>query len=110
METVLVVMTNVPDAACADKIARAVVEARLAACVNCLPGVKSVYRWEGAVEEAVEITLMMKTTASRYTELQESIQSHHPYKVPEIIAFPVTAGSEPYLTWVIEETKRDIHV
>lgn len=110
MENVLMVVTNVPDAACADKIARAVVAARLAACVNILPGVKSVYRWQGAIEEATEITLVMKTAASRYAELQECIQLHHPYEVPEIIALAVTAGSEPYLTWVIEETKRDSHV
>jgi len=104
------VMTNVPDAACADRIARALVEQGLAACVNYLPGVKSVYRWQGVIEEAVEITLQIKTTASRYAELQAAIQSLHPYQVPEIIAIPVSHGSEPYLAWVIEETKKEIHV
>lgn len=110
MDSVLLVMTNVPDQACADLIARAVLESKLAACVNCLPGVKSVYRWQGAIEDAVEITLSIKTTANRYAELQAAIKSLHPYQVPEIIAIPVTQGWEPYLTWVIEETKKESHV
>ena len=110
MEPILLVMTNVPDAACAEKLAHVVLERKLAACVNCLAGVKSFYRWQGAIEEASEISLMIKTTAARYVELQAAIKSLHPYQVPEIIAIPVTHGWEPYLGWIVEETKKEIHV
>ena len=110
MEPVLLVMTNVPDAACAEKLAQALLERKLAACVNCLPGVKSFYRWQGAIEEASELSLLIKTTVACYVELQAAIKSLHPYDMPEIIAIPVTHGWEPYLGWVVEETKKEIHV
>jgi periplasmic divalent cation tolerance protein len=110
MEQVLLVMTNVPDATCAEALARFVLERKLAACVNCLPGVKSFYRWQGAIEDATEVSLLIKTTAARCAELQAAILSQHPYQVPEIIALPVSQGWQPYLAWVNEETKKEIHV
>ena len=85
-------------------------EARLAACVNILPGVQSVYRWQGQIEEAVEITLHIKTTQGRYQQVQHAILAVHPYALPEIIVIPVSAGHAPYLHWVASETAQDSHV
>jgi len=81
-----------------------VVEARLAACVNILPRVQSVYRWQGAVESASEIPLLIKTTAANYPALENAIRAQHPYEIPEIIALPVERGLPAYLNWVAAET------
>lgn len=101
---VLLVLTNCPDGETADRIATALVENRLAACVNVLPEVESTYRWQGTVEQAVEVPLLVKCTRERYPAVEESIRQLHPYTVPEIIAVPVVAGFGPYLRWVDEET------
>ena len=110
MEQVLLVMTNLPDLQSAKALARALVEARLAACVNILPGVQSVYHWQGQIEEAVEITLHIKTAQGRYQQVQHAILAVHPYELPEIIVIPVSAGHAPYLHWVSSETAQDSHV
>jgi len=102
----LLVMTNVPDAELAATMATSLVEQGLAACVNILPPVKSVYRWQGKVEHATEFSLLIKTTSVRYAELQAAIISMHPYEVPEIIAIPVTAGLPAYLNWIEAETEK----
>ena len=102
--TVLLVLTNCPDQATADRIATALVENRLAACVNVLPPVESTYRWQGAVEQAVEVPLLIKCTRERYPALEEALRQLHPYTVPEIIAIRVVAGFAPYLRWVNDET------
>ena len=98
------VITNCPDEETANRIALAVVEEKLAACVNILPRVQSIYRWQGAVESAVEVPLLIKTTAACYPALEAAIRERHPYDVPEIIALPVTTGLPAYLNWVAEET------
>ena len=103
MDTLLVI-TNCPDEESANAIALAVVEARLAACVNILPRVQSVYCWQGSVESATEIPLFIKSTAANYPALEAIIRQHHPYDVPEIIALPVTHGLPAYLNWVAAET------
>ncbi len=108
-EQILLVMTNVPDVATAQAIARAVVDAKLAACVNILPAVQSVYRWQGAVEQASEVTLLIKTTQRRYPQLQRAIVAAHPYELPEVIAWPLSEGHPPYLHWVVSETQSDTH-
>jgi periplasmic divalent cation tolerance protein len=110
MDQVLLVMTNMPDAASAHAMARRLVDQKLAACVNCLPGVKSIYRWQGAIEEADEVTLLIKTTASSYAGLEAAIKDSHPYQVPEIIALPLSGGLPAYLAWVTQETKKDADV
>ncbi|MBV8667220.1 MAG: divalent-cation tolerance protein CutA [Burkholderiaceae bacterium] len=110
MDQVLLVMTNVPDAAAGDMLARYLVEHQLAACVNCLPGVKSVYRWQGVLEEAAEVTLLIKTTRARYPELEAAIKSRHPYQLPEIIALPIALGSSDYLDWIVQGTHKEGHV
>ena len=102
--TTLIVITNCPDEETANRIALAVVEARLAACVNILPRVQSIYRWRGAVESAIEVPLLIKTTAAAYPALEAAIRERHPYEVPEIIALPISAGLPAYLNWLAEET------
>jgi periplasmic divalent cation tolerance protein len=104
MDTLLV-LTNCPDEEVANTIALAVVEARLAACVNILPRVQSIYRWQGGVESATEIPLFIKSTATSYPALQETIRALHPYEIPEIISLPVTHGLSAYLNWVEAETQ-----
>jgi len=105
MSEPLVIFTNCPDEATAERIARVLVEQRLAACVNRLTPVQSTYRWQGAVEQAVEVPLLIKSTRARYPELEAAIRSLHPYTVPEIIALPIAAGYAPYLRWVEDETQ-----
>jgi periplasmic divalent cation tolerance protein len=110
MDQSLLVMTNLADGASAQALARALVERRLAACVNLLPAVQSIYRWQGAVEEAAEVTLLIKTTAARYAELEQAIRALHPYELPEVIAVPVSAGLPAYLGWIAQETRKEIDV
>ena len=98
------VLITAPDAAVAEALARGLVEARLAACVNVLPGVVSYYRWEGRLEQDQELLLIAKTRESRLPALMEWVRVHHPAKVPEIIALPVIAGDAPYLAWVASST------
>lgn len=100
----LLVLTNCPDEETANAIALAVVEAGLAACVNILPRAQSIYRWQGKVESATEIPLLIKSTAALYPALQAAIAQRHPYDVPEIIALPITRGLPAYLNWVAAET------
>ena len=110
MPQTIMVLTNVPDMATAQKIARELVEQRLAACVNILPVVQSVYRWQGTVEETSEVTVLAKTVFPRYAELEETIKALHPYDVPEIIALPIVHGLPNYLGWIEQETARDVNV
>lgn len=110
MDQAILVMTNVPDATIANALGRHLVENKLVACVNILPGVQSIYRWEGAVEEAGEVTVLIKTTRSRYADLEEAIRTMHPYQVPEIISVSIADGFPPYLEWITQETKKDVNV
>lgn len=100
----LLVYTTMPDRAAAHDLARALVARRLAACVNVLDGCTSVYRWEGAVEEANEVPLVLKTRSARYAEVEAAILELHPYELPEILAVPVVRGLPEYLEWVAQET------
>jgi periplasmic divalent cation tolerance protein len=90
----------------ARKIARALVEQRLAACVNVLPGrVESVYRWKGKVESAKEILLVVKTARGRFAALQRAVRELHSYDVPEVIALPIADGSRDYLAWISDSVR-----
>ena len=100
----LTVLTNLPDQASAQAIASLLVEKRLAACVNIMPPVVSTYRWQGKVETASEVPLMIKTTMKRYPELEAAIRKAHPYEVPEIIALPIHVGLPDYLQWIDAQT------
>lgn len=104
--SVLLVLCSHPDPDAAETLATSLVEARLAACVNVLPGVRSVYRWQGNIEHAQENLLLIKTTSDRLDALKESIVMAHPYAVPEILAFATDAGLDRYLDWVRTETAR----
>ncbi len=108
-EQILMVMTNAPDNATAHTLARSLVDAKLAACVNILHGVHSVYRWQGRVEEATEVTLLIKTTRRHYPQLQQALVAAHPYDLPEVVAWPLSEGYAPYLNWVAAETTPDAH-
>lgn len=104
METILVIST-LPDREQAEKLARVLIDQQLAACVNILPNVTSVYRWQGTVETASETIMLIKTTMARYAVLEAAIKMHHPYQLPEIIAVPLSAGLPAYLQWIENETK-----
>jgi periplasmic divalent cation tolerance protein len=104
MDTLLV-LTNLPDREAAGKLARELIERRLAACVNILGACTSVYRWQGEVEEAAEVPMLIKTTAAAYPELQQAIADLHPYELPEIIAVSLARGLPAYLDWVAVETQ-----
>lgn len=104
MEEIVLVLTNLPDRASAQRVAQSLIEHHAAACVNILAECSSVYRWEGKVESASEVPLLIKTTRSAYPRVEELIQLHHPYELPEIIAVSVAAGLPAYLHWVAQET------
>jgi len=100
----LLVITNCPDEESANAIALAIVEAKLAACVNILPRVQSIYRWQGVVESAAEVPLLIKAYAANYPAHEAAIRQRHPYELPEIIALPITHGLPAYLNWLAAET------
>jgi periplasmic divalent cation tolerance protein len=101
----IVVLCTCPDDAVADHIASALVEERLAACVNRLPGVDSTYRWKGEVCRDSECLLLIKTTIERFDALRERIVALHPYELPEVIAVDIARGLPPYLDWIAAETR-----
>ena len=100
----LLVLTNLPDRAAAERLADALIEQRLAACINILAPCSSVYRWKGAVQHDEEHPMLIKTSAERYAALEKAIRAGHPYELPEIIAVPVERGLAAYLDWVSSET------
>ncbi len=104
MTDALVVLVTTPTQERAAEIARAVVEERLAACGNVVPGLRSIYRWEGRVQDDAEALLVLKTTRARFEALRDRVLALHPYEVPEVIALAVDAGSAPYLAWIAAET------
>jgi periplasmic divalent cation tolerance protein len=101
----LVVLVTTPTPERAAEIARAVVEERLAACGNVVSGLRSIYRWDGAIQDEGEALLILKTTRARFEALKERVLALHPYQVPEVIALPIEAGSAPYLAWIAAETR-----
>ena len=105
MTAPLLVLCNAPDLACAQRLATHLLEHRLAACVNLLPPCQSVYRWQGRVEQAEEVPMLIKTQAARYAALEAALRDLHPYELPEIIAIPSGAGLPAYLDWLTTETE-----
>ena len=101
----LLVLTNLPDRAAAERLAAMLIEQRLAACVNILAPCRSVYRWKGAVQHDEEHPMLVKTTAERYPALEKALREGHPYELPEIIAVPIERGLPAYLDWVAAETR-----
>jgi periplasmic divalent cation tolerance protein len=98
----VVVLVTCASADEAGKIATAVVEQRLAACANIVSGIRSVYRWEGKVQDDQETLLIIKTTRERFAALRDAVQKLHSYSVPEVIALPIVEGTEKYLNWIQE--------
>lgn len=96
------VLTTAPDGATARRLARGLVEARIAACANLVEGVTSIYRWREAVEEQAEVLLLVKTTEARLGELAEHLARHHPYEVPELVVLEPAALAPAYLAWLLE--------
>jgi periplasmic divalent cation tolerance protein len=105
MSREVVVLVTVPDRDQANRIAEAIVSERLAACVNIIPGIESVYRWEGKVVRDGELLLVIKTTQDRYDELECRIKELHSYRVPEVIALAIGCGLRAYLDWLWDSTR-----
>lgn len=103
--SVRVVFCTLPSPEKASEIARILVEEQLAACVNLVAGLRSIYRWKGEVQDDTETLAIIKTTAERYDALAARILELHPYEVPEIIAVPLVGGHAPYLAWLADSTR-----
>ena len=104
MSEFCLVQCTAPDESVAQVLARGAVEQRLAACVNIVPGLRSIYRWKNAIEEDSELLLLIKTTRSKLARLQAWLVQEHPYENPEVIAVDITHGSNAYLEWIGEST------
>lgn len=102
-EEPLVVLVTAPDVETAVQLGRALVEERVAACANILPGVRSIYRWEDAVQDDAEVLLLIKTTTGIQPQLTARVLELHPYDTPEVIALPIVAGADAYLGWLRDQ-------
>lgn len=103
--TALLCLCTCPDTATGERIARTLVEDRLAACVNLLPGVVSIYRWQGRLQRDAEVLLLIKTTRDRYPALQARLPLLHPYELPELLAVEAADGLPAYLHWLAAATR-----
>lgn len=103
---VRVVLVTAPSAEVGLEMGRTLVREQRAACVNLVPGIRSVYRWEGALQEDEEVLLVIKTTADGLDALTRRVVEIHPYDVPEVLALPAQGGNPAYLRWVAEEVRR----
>ena len=102
-DTPLLVLTTLSSPEDARRLVRTLVDERVVACGTIVPGATSIYRWQGDVQHASEVVVLLKTMASRWAALRDAVQQHHPYEVPELIALPVSAGLDAYVAWVREE-------
>jgi periplasmic divalent cation tolerance protein len=107
MAEALVIFCTCPDQATAGRLAAGLVENRLAACVNVLAGIRSIYRWQGEVSDDEEVLMVIKTTETRYPRLEEWLRANHPYDVPEIVAVAVSRISNDYLDWIVGTTGQE---
>jgi periplasmic divalent cation tolerance protein len=101
----IVVLSTAPDAATGERIGRALVEARLAACVNVVPGLVSIYRWKGSLSRDPEVLCVIKTRRTLLARMAARLRQVHPYEVPEILAIAVQSAARPYLAWLLAETR-----
>jgi periplasmic divalent cation tolerance protein len=104
---ILIVLCTCPDESVAGRLAAGLVEKHLAACVNVMPQIRSIYRWDGDIQKDDESLMVVKTTTDAFSAVSDWLQGNHPYDVPEILALPVCAGSTDYMNWVLDETKTD---
>lgn len=100
----VLVLVTVPDADVGAKLGRALVEEQLAACVNLVPGLRSIYAWKGAVQDDPEVLCLIKSQRALFPRLRDRVLELHPYEVPEVIALPLVEGSAAYLTWLAQGT------
>jgi periplasmic divalent cation tolerance protein len=105
MTDAMVVLVSVPNAETAEKLGETLVGEELAACVNVIPGVRSIYRWKGAIERDQELLCLIKTTRAGFERLRARVVELHPYEVPEVVALPVEGGHAPYLGWLVGSVK-----
>jgi periplasmic divalent cation tolerance protein len=103
-EQLSIVLVTAPSQEIADQLAHSLVSGRLAACVTLVPRVVSIYAWEGKLEQAEEVLMLIKTRHSRYAEMEQHIRLHHPYDTPEIVEIPAGQVTQKYLQWVMQET------
>ncbi len=102
MTETVVVLVTAPTADQAAAIARTLVEEKLAACGNVVPGIRSIYRWEGKICDDAEALLVLKVPAKRLQELSDRVVALHPYEVPEVVALPIVGGNERYIDWIVQ--------
>ena len=105
MEEIVLVLTTFPEDFDADSLARELLEARLAACINVLPAQTSTYRWKGAIESARERQMVIKTISTRIAELRATLRAKHPYDLPEFLVVPVSSGDSAYMDWIRESSR-----
>ncbi len=106
-DTIVLVFTTWPESTPVAEVARELLDAGVAACINCIPGVQSFFHWQGRLEQERECILLIKTTEARFPMLREQVLKAHPYELPEIVAVPVTAGLSGYLQWVRDSLNTD---
>jgi len=104
MTDAVLVLTTLPSSDTAAQVARSVVGEKLAACANILPGLRSIYRWQGKIQDEKEVLVLLKTQKSQFARLKARILELHPYEVPEVLAIPVEQGHQAYLEWIAQET------
>ena len=105
MDDATVTFITTPDRETAERLAEHLVGARLAACVNIIPGVTSVYRWEGAVQKDDEVLMVVKSRPERWGEIEEAMEKEHPYDVPAVVHLSIADGSAKYLEWLVAESR-----
>ncbi len=104
-QDILVVLSTFPEADTATRIGRVLVEEALAACVNVVPGIRSIYAWRGAVQDEPEVLMIVKTTSARLPQLRDRLLELHPYDLPEVVALSTAGGHDAYFRWVAEATR-----
>jgi periplasmic divalent cation tolerance protein len=100
----ILILTTLPEQGAAETLARALLAARLAACIQIGPTVQSLYHWRDQIETAAEVPMAIKTRARLYPQVEQAIRRHHPYELPEIVAVPISCGLPAYLDWITAET------
>lgn len=105
MTDAMLVLTTLPSAEAAAELAKAVVEEKLAACANLLPAIRSIYRWQGRVQDESEVLVLFKTRQEHFDRLKSRLLELHPYEIPEVLAIPVEQGYQAYLDWLAQETR-----
>ena len=109
-EDAIAVFITAPNREEASRLAEMLIQTRLAGCVQILPGVESVYRWQGQIERSEEFLLIAKTASTKFVELEKEVRAIHSYETPEIVAVPVVSGSQPYLEWLMASVSSDREV